>query len=542
MTTTAPMPDAAENAIPAPQPVLRLAGQEAPQGPRALAELYELPLIDLYQIGVDKAAAESIPHHVLNRVKAIPFRIANGQVRVAVADPGNLALIDELRLVSRHPVELAVAPIEDIEFELRRLARGVEETARSAVLQDGVPEPDEDETDLDAEDGISEAPPIQLVNSIVLQAVSEGASDVHFLPQGDALVARIRVDGILREVECIPKRLAPAVITRIKVLAKLDIAEHRVPQDGRMTLRPKSTRRLIDIRVAVLPTVEGEGVIMRLLEKDRKAPTLTEVGLSNTMQMALEQAIYRPTGALLVTGPTGSGKSTTVYAALSDLRQPGINIITIEDPVEYKLDYIYQVQVNKKAGLTFASGLRAILRSDPDVLMVGEIRDLETAKIALEAALTGHFVLSTMHANDAPAALNRLNDLGLEPFVTASAVSGVLAQRLVRCLCTECREPYSPSRADLDFLGFSAEQIDSGITLYRRRGCTRCTHGYRGRTGVYQLMVMDDELQKLTQQRVGHGELTRAATRAGMTTMWQDGLAKAAAGITTIDELTRVIR
>jgi len=516
---------------------------QAPHGPRARAELYGLPYVDLRDKHVGKEAADAIPMHVLTRAKAVPFALEDGRVKVAVADPGDLPLIDELRLVSRYPVDLAVAAPKDIDFELRRLARGLEVVARASLMNDGLRLiEEEDEADLEADDGISDAPPIQLVNSIVVQAAEEGASDIHFLPQEDALVARIRVDGVLQEVERIPRRHAVGVLTRIKVLAKLDIAEHRRPQDGRITLRPKSTGRLLDIRVAVLPTVEGEGVIMRLLEKDRRAPTLTAVGLSNSMQMALEEIIYRPTGALFVTGPTGSGKSTTVYAALSDLRQPGINIVTIEDPVEYRLADIYQVQVNKKVDLTFASGLRAILRSDPDVMMVGEVRDLETAKITLEAALTGHFVFSTMHANDAPAALNRLNDLGLESFVTSSAVSGVLAQRLVRILCEDCREPYEPSPADLGFLGFAAETIDEGVTLYRRRGCDHCTGGFRGRTGVFQLLTMNDELQKLTQERACHGELMRAATRGGMKTLWQDGLEKAAAGITTIDELSRVIR
>ena len=267
-----------------------------------------------------------------------------------------------------------------------------------------VEEDADDVLDLEAADGLSDAPRIQLVNSVILQASNDGASDVHFLPHGDSLVVRLRVDGILHEVERIPKEHAAGVVTRIKVLAKLDIAEHRMPQDGRISVRAtEQPDRLFDVRVAVLPTVDGEGVIMRLLEKTRRAPTLTEIGLSNELQMQLEEVIFRPTGAFLVTGPTGSGKSTTIYAALCDVLRPEINVITIEDPVEYRLPDVYQLQVNKRAGLTFAMGLRAILRSDPDLLMVGEIRDLETAKITLEAALTGHAVYSTLHTNDAPA-------------------------------------------------------------------------------------------------------------------------------------------
>ncbi len=514
-----------------------------PQGPRERAELYGLPHIDLRVERVEQVAADAIPLQALNRARAMPYRIADGRLKVAVSDPGDVAIMDELRLISPMPVDLAVAALADIEFELRRLARSQELAERAAVMGDETPFiMVTDERDLEADDGVSEAPPIQLVNSIVVQAAEEGASDIHFLPQGEYLIARMRVDGILQEVERIPKRLAQGVITRIKVISKLDISEHRLPQDGRLTLRPKSTGRLLDIRVAVLPTVDGEGVIMRLLDKEERAPTLTDIGLSNEIQMALEEVIYRPSGALLVTGPTGSGKSTTVYAALSDLRQPGINIVTIEDPVEYRLDDIYQVQVNKRVGLTFPTGLKAVLRSDPDVVMVGEVRDFETAKIALEAALTGHMVMSTLHANDAPAALARLNDMGIEPFVTATAVSAVLAQRLVRRICDECKEPYEPSRADLEFLGFDAAQIDAGVTLYRRRGCVRCSQGYRGRVGIHQLLVMTDELQHLTAERVVHGELARAARESGMCTLWADGIQKAAAGVTTIDELNRVVR
>jgi type IV pilus assembly protein PilB len=523
-------------------PSLGPQGRE-PKGPRERAELYGLPYVDLRVERVDQGAADAIPLNALNRARAVPYRMVDGRLKVAVADPGNLELMDELRLISSVPVDLAVAALADIEFELKRLARSQELAERAAVMGDETPFlAVTEERDLEAADGISDAPPIQLVNSILVQAAEEGASDIHFLPQGQYLIARMRVDGILQDVERIPKRLAQGVITRIKVLAKLDIAEHRLPQDGRLTLRPRSTGRLLDIRVAVLPTVDGEGVIMRLLDKEQRAPTLTDIGLSNDIQMALEEVIYRPSGAFFVTGPTGAGKSTTVYAALSDLRQPGINIVTIEDPVEYRLDDIYQVQVNKKAGLTFPVGLKAVLRSDPDVVMLGEVRDLETAKIALEAAMTGHMVMSTLHANDAPSALARINDMGIEPFVTASAVSAILAQRLVRRLCDECKEAYEPSREDLEFLGFDPEQIDEGVTLYRRRGCIRCAQGYRGRVGIHQLLVMTDELQRLTARHCGYDELTAAARDAGMRTLWQDGLFKAAAGSTTIDELNRVVR
>jgi type IV pilus assembly protein PilB len=515
-----------------------------PTGPRELAEFYRLPLIDLRVERVHADAAESIPLHVLTRTRALPYRIEAGRLKIAVADPANIQLTDELRIVSAYPIDLGVAAAADIDAELHRLAYGNEQKSRADVLGEDARTVGEDDdiVDLEADDGFSDALPIQLVNSVILQAANESASDVHFLPHGDAVIVRLRVDGMLREVERIPKEHAAGVISRLKVLAKLDIAEHRMPQDGRISVRARSSGRLFDIRIAVLPTVEGEGVIMRLLEKTRRAPTLTEIGLSNELQMQLEAVVFRPTGAFLVTGPTGSGKSTTVYAALCDALRPEINVITIEDPVEYRLPDVYQLQVNKRAGLTFATGLRAILRADPDLLMVGEIRDLETAKIALEAAMTGHAVYSTLHTNDAPAALTRLKDLGVEPSVTAAAISAVLAQRLVRRLCEECRERYEPSKADLEHLGFTPAAIERGVTLYRGRGCPQCTKGYRGRTGVHQLMIMDDNLARLVTAGAGHQELVAAAIAGGMHTLWQDGLGKAALGVTTIEELTRVIR
>lgn len=513
------------------------------QGHRALAELHNLPFVNLRDVGVAMDAARSLPMHVQARVSAVAYRLENERLKVAISDPADVRVLDELRLASPLPMDFAVASPGQIEIELSRLSRGQEVVARAeAINETQLDLEEEEETDIAADDGISDALPIKLVNSLIIQATEEGASDIHFLPQADGLVARFRVDGMIDEVERIPQRHAATVVTRIKVLAKLDIAEHRLPQDGRFSLRPAATGKLVDVRVAVLPTVDGEGVIIRLLDKSRRAPTLTEIGLSNAMQMEIEDAVYRPNGAVLVTGPTGSGKSSTVHAALVDIRRPEVNIVTIEDPVEYRLEGVYQMQVNRRAGLTFASALRAILRSDPDVIMVGEIRDAETAKITLEAALTGHTVLSTMHTNDAPSAVTRMNDLGVEPFVTASAVTAVLAQRLVRRLCLHCRESYSPTPEDLAFLGFPAEAIEAGITLYRQSACGHCSKGYRGRIGVFQLMTTNEEVSALVGERASHRLISEAATRAGMRSIWADGLEKAAAGLTTIDELSRVVR
>jgi type IV pilus assembly protein PilB len=547
-TNSDDQPGTAEPALVVSGPPLRTASPLQEQGgTRGLAELYRLPVIDLRTERVQSEAAESIPLHILTRIRALPYRIEEGRLKIAVADPSNIQLTDELRIVSAYPIDLGVAAAADIDAELHRLARGQEPKSRASLLAEHVPsvqdgDGEDDLVDLEAADGFSETPPIELVNSVILQASNDGASDVHFLPRGDSLVVRLRIDGILHEVERIPKEHAAGVISRLKVLSKLDIAEHRMPQDGRISVRAKSSGRLFDIRIAVLPTVEGEGVIMRLLEKTRATPTLTGIGLSNELQMRLEEVIFRPTGAFLVTGPTGSGKSTTAYAALCDVLRPEINVITIEDPVEYRLPDVYQLQVNKRAGLTFATGLRAILRSDPDLLMVGEIRDLETAKIALEAALTGHVVYSTLHTNDALGALTRLKELGVEPSISASAITAVLAQRLVRCLCRDCRVPYESSPADLEHLGFTSSAIERGVTLYRARGCLHCTKGYRGRTGVHQLMVMDENLAALVTAGAAHRELVASATASGMSTLWLDGLSKAALGVTTIEEISRVVR
>jgi type IV pilus assembly protein PilB len=512
---------------------------------RIQADHSHLPTVDLAVEGVDKAAAQSIPTHVLERAVAIPYKLEDDRLYVAVADPTNVQAIDELRIATRHTLEIGVAPAEDIDLELRRIVRATEAWERAALVEDEMDEgEDGDSDDLEADDGVSDAPLVRLVNSIILQAAEDGASDLHFDAQDDALVVRLRIDGVLHEVQRIPKRLAPGVTTRLKVLAKLDIAERRKPQDGRISLNAKAAGRLLDIRVAVLPTVEGEGVVMRLLDKSKRAPTLTELGLSDEMRAQFEEIILKPTGALLVTGPTGSGKSTTLYAALTEMNRPEINIITVEDPVEYRLQGLNQIQVNPKAGLTFASSLRSILRSDPDVLMVGEIRDVETAKISIEAALTGHFVLSTLHTNDAPSALTRLNEMGVEPFLTGSAVTAVLAQRLVRKLCTHCCEMYMASRQEMLDARFTAEQAAAadGVGLYRKRGCPRCNQtGYKGRVGVYQLMIMSEDLSRLASQHASREDIERAALEAGMKMLWDDGLAKVTSGLTSLEELARVV-
>jgi type IV pilus assembly protein PilB len=354
---------------------------------------------------------------------------------------------------------------------------------------------------------------------------------------------RFRIDGVLQEMQRIPKRLMPGVTTRLKVLAKLDIAERRKPQDGRISLNAAAAGRMLDCRVATLPTVEGESLVMRLLDKSKRPPTLEELGLSPAMRETLSEIVKRPTGALLVTGPTGSGKSTTLFAALTQISRPEINIITVEDPVEYRLPGINQVQINVRAGLTFAAALRSILRSDPDVVMVGEIRDGETAKISIEAALTGHLVLSTLHTNDAPSALTRLNEMGVEPFLTGAAVTGVLAQRLARKLCTHCCEMYSPSVDEMIAARVAPDvaAASDGMAFYRKKGCPRCNQtGYKGRIGIFQLLAMTEDLATLAASKASREDIERAALGTGMQSLWDDGLAKVASGLTSIEELARV--
>jgi type IV pilus assembly protein PilB len=518
-------------------------GAASPEGvARMLAARHHLPLVDLPNVGVAVDAAQLISLQTLERALAIPYALEGDVLRVAVADPGNLHAIDELRLSTRHTLELAVASREDILAELQRLVRAAE--AVGIALEDVEEVGADDGDDLEVDDGISDGPLVRLVNALIFQAAEESASDVHFEPHEDSLVIRFRVDGVLREVQRIPKKMAPGVTTRLKVLAKLDIAERRRPQDGRITLSTSAVGRMLDIRVATLPTVEGEKVVMRLLDKSRRAPTLTELGLSDAMRAQLEEIVRMPTGALLVTGPTGSGKSTTLYGCLASINRPEINIITVEDPVEYRLAGVNQVQINTRAGLTFASALRSILRSDPDVVMVGEIRDVETAKISVEAALTGHFVLSTLHTNDAPSTITRLGEMGVDPFLTGAAVSAVLAQRLARKLCTHCCEAYQPTEEEL--LGSrvaseTAAAVD-GTIFYRKKGCPRCNHtGYRGRIGVFQFLRVTEGIAALVVRQASRDELAKAAMEHGMRTMWDDGMEKVAAGLTSIEELARVL-
>jgi type IV pilus assembly protein PilB len=508
---------------------------------RMLAARHRLPLVDLRLTGVSAEASTHMPVRTLRRAVALPYRLEGDTLHVALADPQNVQAIDELRLATRYQLSLGVAARDEITAELDRLDRVSD--AVIETLDDEEDGPDDAVADLEEEDGVSDGPIVRIVNSIMLEAAEDGASDVHFEAQEDGLLVRFRIDGVLHEMQRIPRQHMAGVTTRLKVLSKMDIAERRKPQDGRISLRAASAGRLLDIRMATLPTVAGETVVLRLLDKSKQAPSLEVLGMSDEMRATFSSLIARPTGAIFVTGPTGSGKSTSLYAALTQIARPEINVITVEDPVEYRLAGVNQMQINVRAGLTFGTALRSILRSDPDVVMVGEVRDGETAKMAIEAALTGHLVLSTLHTNDAPSTLTRLNEMGVEPFLTASAVSAVLAQRLARKLCTHCCEMYTPSVDELieaRVAPDAAAQSD-GMVLYRKRGCPRCNQtGYKGRIGIFQLMLMNEALAELAVRRAGRDEVEREAMSSGMKTLWDDGMAKVSSGLTSIEELARV--
>jgi len=381
------------------------------------------------------------------------------------------------------------------------------------------------------------SPAVRIVNTVLIKASSVSASDVHFEPYEDETVVRIRMDGVLHDYTKIPPSLYQEVISRIKVMAKLNVAEKRIPQDGK--IRVRIGNKDYDIRVSVVPTVHGERVVLRLLEKTGSLLTLGELGLSPRDEEKVKGLAERPYGIVLVTGPTGAGKSTTLYAMLLHVKNPRKNIITIEDPVEYQIKGVSQIQVNPKVGLTFASGLRAILRQDPDIIMVGEIRDPETAEVAVQAALTGHLVLSTLHTNDAPSAVTRLKDMGIEPFLIASSLEGVIAQRLVRRICENCKEPYRPSEEEVRELGLPR----GNYTFYRGRGCEECLGtGYRGRIGIFEVLELDEELKKLINETQEAGRIREAARKKGFKSMLEDGIEKILKGITTSSEVLSVVR
>ncbi|MFQ5665105.1 MAG: type II secretion system ATPase GspE [Candidatus Binatia bacterium] len=511
---------------------------------QALANHFGLPFAErLPEDGDMLELINELPINFAKRCQLLPVAREGEAVVVATADPASLGPLDDVRLLLRKPIRVLVAPgpvIVDAINRVYDLASG-----SASQLMDGL---DEERLDLmateleeprDLLESDDEAPIIRLVNSLLFQAAKDRASDIHIEPFERDLMVRFRIDGILYDIISPPKRFQPVIISRVKIMAGLNIAEKRLPQDGRIRIRLAG--KDIDIRVSVVPTAFGERVVMRLLDKSTTVLQLQDLGLTGVKHELVSRLIKQSHGIILVTGPTGSGKTTTLYAALSKINTTDKNIITIEDPIEYQLHGIGQIQVNPKIELTFANGLRSILRQDPDVIMVGEIRDLETAEIAIQAALTGHLVFSTLHTNDSFGAMTRLLDMGIEPFLVSSSVVTVMAQRLVRRVCPACHEPYEPSREELEELSMTPQQL-ADHTIYKPgAGCNQCKRtGYRGRTGIHELLVVDDEIRGLVMKHADAATIRRAATARGMTTLRQDGADKVAAGITTIQEVLRV--
>jgi general secretion pathway protein E len=511
---------------------------------QALADHFGLPFNE--RLPEDSEIVELIgplPINFAKRCLLLPVAKDGETVVVATADPANIGALDDLRLLLRKPIRVFVAPGPVVIDAINRVYDMASGSA--SELMDDL---DQERLDLVATDleeprdlleSDDEAPIIRLVNSLLFQAAKDRASDIHIEPFERSLAVRFRIDGILYDIISPPKRFQPIVISRVKIMAGLNIAEKRLPQDGRIRIRLAG--KDIDIRVSIVPTAFGERVVMRLLDKSTTVLHLEELGLVGQKHDTVSKLIKQSHGILLVTGPTGSGKTTTLYAALSKINTTDKNIITIEDPIEYQLHGVGQIQVNPKIELTFASGLRSILRQDPDVIMVGEIRDLETAEIAIQAALTGHLVFSTLHTNDSFGAMTRLLDMGIEPFLVSSSVMGVMAQRLVRRVCSNCRESYQPSREELEEIGITPQRA-AGQTVYKPGpGCPQCKRtGYRGRTGIHELLVVDDEIRGLVMKNADAAMIRRAATAKGMTTLRQDGADKVLEGITTVEEVLRV--
>ncbi|MDR7523286.1 MAG: type II secretion system ATPase GspE [Armatimonadota bacterium] len=504
---------------------------------RALAQQLGLEFVRLGEVTLDEATLLRVPKELARRFQVIPLRVDERQMLLGMVDPLDILAVDDLRRLTGLEVAVAVMTPDDFQRALSQYPT-VEGSVSELIQQIGEPAAPGEEPPTDRlRDLTEEAPVIRLVNLIILQAVRQGASDIHIEPQDRVVRVRYRLDGHLHAAMSPPRHVYQALISRIKIMAHMNIADRRVPQDGRIDL--KVDGRDISFRVSTTPTVFGEKAVLRILDKRNALVGVDRLGLAPHDARSLEQMISRPHGIILVTGPTGSGKTTTLYAILNRLNRPEVNILTIEDPVEYQHDGIAQVQVNPKAGLTFASGLRAFLRQDPDIIMVGEIRDEETARIAIHAALTGHLVLSTLHTNDAPSAVTRLVDMGIEPFLVSSSLVGVVAQRLVRVLCERCREPYHPLPEVLTTLGVTAAGHG---TFYRPVGCAACSHtGYRGRVGIFEILTVDESIKALIVRHATDREIRVAARSAGMRTLQEDGLAKVASGTTSLEEILRTV-
>jgi len=510
---------------------------------QAKAAHFGAEAVNLRALVIPDEVIAAIPRHVAKKFRVIPVQKFGNSITVAIADPSDLDTLDSLTHLLGAEINLQVASEEDIESALNRYYGGSGQTAVDKMIQDiteGEVEIAQPKAMTAADDGSAidaDAPLIKLVNSMIVEAFKMRASDIHLEPLSKSFRIRYRIDGMLHEMKSPPRRLQPAIIARLKIQSNMSIAEHRVPQDGR--IQANVGGKLVDLRVSCLPTNHGESIVMRILDKESLRLGLGELGFFTDDQQTFERLIGLPDGIILVTGPTGSGKTTTLYSVLNFINRPDRKIITVEDPVEYLLSGINQVQVNEAVGLTFSGALRSILRQAPNVIMIGEIRDLETANIAINASLTGHLVFSTLHTNDAPSAVTRLIDIGVKPFLVASSTRALMAQRLVRKVCKRCAAPMMPSESEMRTLNMDPNSI-SGATLLKGKGCADCSQtGYRGRMGIFEVFVIDDEVRKLIYEKVSASVLRQRAREMGMRTLREDGVRKVLAGITTPDEVIR---
>lgn len=500
-----------------------------------------IPRIDLRNYLIDPKILALIPESLAKKHNLIPLFKTGDTLTIATADPLNVVALDEIRIKTKSNIEPAVATETEVKNAINQyygVGGSIEDVIKGIDMKALAIDEGKEEIEPEKLKNIAEeAPIIKLVNLIILQAIRDKASDIHVEPEEDSLQIRFRVDGVLHEQATIPKQMQAAVLSRMKIMSDMNIATKRIPQDGRFRLNIEGGQ--IDMRVSSLPTIFGENIVMRLLDTNSILIGLERLGFDEQNLDKFKSLIVKPHGIILVTGPTGSGKTTTLYSALNSINTPDKNIITVEDPVEYQLKMIRQSQINTKAGLTFATGLRSILRQDPDVIMVGEIRDLETAEISVQAALTGHLVFSTLHTNDAPSSLTRLTDMGVEPFLISSSVIGIIAQRLVRMICPSCKQPYTPSKEVVDDIGVDLPKGE--LKFYRGTGCKACKNtGYKGRIGIFEMLMLNDKMRDLILAKTSASQIKKVAQEAGMKTLREDGIEKVLAGATTIDEVIRV--
>ena len=507
----------------------------------AVAGLLGMEFIDLSKLNIERSAINKISASTAKFYNIMPVKVQPNAVVIAVGDPLNMKLLDDLRFVTGLGIKMVVAKGDDIKKAVERyygeeeeslgdVIDEAEKTSGKAIVKDG--------SDIDKLKEIaSQAPVVKLLNMVLLRAIREKASDVHFEPFEKDYKIRYRIDGVCYDAAHPPKDLSLAISSRIKVMANLDVAEYRLPQDGRIMMDISGNS--VDLRVSTLPTLYGESIVMRVLDKSVVSLSLDQLGMGDNIKSSLRSLIKRPNGILLTTGPTGSGKTTTLYSCLREINKVEYKIITVEDPVEYDIEGIIQVAINQKIDLTFAKTLRHMLRQDPDVLMVGEIRDSETAEIAIQSALTGHLVFSTLHTNDAPGAITRLMDMGVEPFLITSTIRASIAQRLIRVICPKCKKSYEPKKYEISELGLKLDEVKD-IKFYKGEGCSECNgSGYKGRTGIYELLIMDDELRELVVKRSSPAVIRGAAQASGMRTLREDGVAKVLSGVTTAEEVLR---